>query len=108
MRNGLCAANLQHTSAALVISENGDLEVLRDRERYLQRLVPDGDPLSRHVDEGDDDMPAHVRSVLTRTDLSAPVRAGALALGTWQGIFLWGYRTRPHHRRVLLTVVGEP
>ena len=105
---GLCAAHIQHASASLVISENADRQVLRDLERYLQRLVPDGDALFQHVDEGEDDMPAHVRSVLTHTDLTVPVRHGALALGVWQGIFLWEHRLRSQRRTILLTAMGEP
>jgi len=104
---GLCNVFLRHTSASLILCENADPEVLRDLERYMTHLVPDGDPLFRHVDEGDDDMPAHVRSVLTQTDITLPVRGGRLALGTWQGIFLWEHRTRPHRRGVVLTILGE-
>ena len=105
--SGLCSAWCRHTSASLLVCENADPEVLRDLERYMTHLVPDGDPLFRHVDEGDDDMPAHVRSVLTQTDITLPVRGGRLALGTWQGIFLWEHRTRPHRRGVVLTILGE-
>ena len=104
---GLCAASIRHTSASLLVCENADPEVLRDLERFMQRLVPQGDPLFRHVDEGADDMPAHIRSVLTHTDLNLPVREGSLALGTWQGIFLWEHRTRLHRRAVMLTLIGD-
>lgn len=104
---GLCSVWCRHTSASLLVSENADPEVLRDLERYLGRLVPDGDPLFQHVDEGPDDMPAHVRSVLTQTELTVPVRAGRLALGTWQGIFLWEHRRRAHQRLLDLTFLGE-
>jgi secondary thiamine-phosphate synthase enzyme len=104
---GLCALWIRHTSASLLVCENADPEVLRDLERYMQRLVPDGDPLFRHVDEGADDMPAHVRSVLTHTDLNLPVRNGRLALGTWQGVLLWEHRLRGHARRVDVTLMGE-
>ena len=104
---GLCSLWIRHTSASLLVCENADPEVLRDLERYMQRLVPDGDPLFRHVDEGADDMPAHVRAVLTHSDLNVPIRGGRLALGTWQGIFLWEHRLRGHARRVELTVLGE-
>ena len=107
LRIGLCALWIRHTSASLLVSENADPEVLRDLERYMQRLVPDGDPLFRHTDEGDDDMPAHVRAVLTHTDLNVPVRDGRLALGTWQGVLLWEHRLRGHARRVDVTLLGE-
>jgi len=107
LRVGLCALWIRHTSASLLVCENADPQVLRDLERYMQRLVPDGDPLFRHVDEGEDDMPAHVRSVLTHTDLSLPVRDGRLALGTWQGVLLWEHRLRGHQRRVDVTLLGE-
>lgn len=107
LRVGLCSLWITHTSASLLVCENADPEVLRDLERYMQRLVPDGDPLFRHVDEGDDDMPAHVRSVLTHTDITVPVRKGRLALGTWQGVLLWEHRRRGHQRRVEVTLIGE-
>ncbi len=107
VNTGLCSVWCRHTSASLLVSENADPEVLRDLERYLSRLVPDGDALFQHVDEGPDDMPAHVRSVLTQTELTIPVRAGRLALGTWQGIFLWEHRRRAHQRLLDLTFLGE-
>ena len=101
--NGLCHLFIQHTSASLMINENADPDVLLDLERFMQDLVPDGDPRFCHTAEGPDDMPAHIRSVLTQTDLNIPIRAGRLALGTWQGIYLWEHRTRPHSRRVIVT-----
>jgi secondary thiamine-phosphate synthase enzyme len=104
---GLCAVSIAHTSASLVVCENADGEVLRDLERFMSRLVVDGDPLFRHDAEGPDDMPAHVRSVLTLTDVTLPVREGRLRLGTWQGVFLWEHRARAHRRRVSVTVLGE-
>lgn len=104
---GVCALWIAHTSASLLVCENADPEVLRDLERYMQRLVPDGDPLFRHVDEGDDDMPAHVRAVLTHSDLTVPIRAGRLALGTWQGVLLWEHRLRGHQRRIEVTLLGD-
>ena len=107
MRRGLCALWIRHTSASLLVCENADPEVLSDLERYMQHLVPDGDSLFRHVDEGVDDMPAHVRSVLTHTDLSLPIRNGRLALGTWQGVLLWEHRLRGQQRRVDVTLLGE-
>lgn len=107
VHTGLCSVWCRHTSASLLVSENADPEVLRDLERYMSRLVPDGDALFQHVDEGPDDMPAHVRSVLTQTELTIPVRAGRLALGTWQGVFLWEHRRRSHQRLLDLTFLGE-
>ncbi len=107
INSGLCTAFIRHTSASLMLCENADSEVLRDLERFMARLVPDGDALFRHAAEGPDDMPAHVRSVLTHTDVTVPVRAGALALGTWQGVYLWEHRLQPLRRVVDVTVIGE-
>jgi secondary thiamine-phosphate synthase enzyme len=104
---GLCHVFVAHTSASLMLCENADPQVRRDLEAFMQRLSPDGDPLFRHTAEGPDDMPAHVRSVLTHTDLSLPIAAGHLALGTWQGVYLWEHRTQPHTRRILVTIQGE-
>ena len=103
---GLCNIFVHHTSASLLITENADPEVHRDLERFLARLVPDGDPMFRHVDEGPDDMPAHVRSVLTQVSLGVPVQDGRCDLGTWQGIYLWEHRHAAHRRRVTVTVIG--
>lgn len=107
IRTGLGTLHVAHTSASLVIQENADPEVRRDLERFLGRLVPDGDALFRHTAEGDDDMPAHVRSVLTAVNLSIPIASGELTLGTWQGIFLWEHRTHPHTRRIAVHLLGE-
>ena len=107
VRVGICAVWIRHTSASLLVCENADPQVLRDLERFMQRLVPDGDPLFQHVEEGADDMPAHVRAVLTHSDLSLPIRAGRLALGTWQGVLLWEHRLRGHERRLDVTLMGE-
>lgn len=104
---GLATLHLQHTSASLLIQENADPEVRRDFERFFKRLVPDGDSLFEHTAEGDDDMPAHIRTALTTVNLSIPVSRGALALGTWQGIYVWEHRTHPHSRRVTLHLIGE-
>lgn len=104
---GLLTVYVRHTSASLLIQENADPEVQRDLERFLDRLVPQGDPLFRHTAEGPDDMPAHVRSMLTATSLSIPVAGGAPVLGTWQGIFLYEHRSGPHRRRVTLHLLGE-
>jgi secondary thiamine-phosphate synthase enzyme len=104
---GVVTLHVQHTSASLVIQENADPEVRRDLERFFARLAPDGDRLFQHDAEGPDDMPAHVRSALTAVNLSVPFHGGRLALGTWQGIFLWEHRTQPHRRRIILHVLGE-
>ena len=107
IRTGICHVFIRHTSASLMICENADPDVVRDLEAFMQRLVPDGDPLFSHTAEGPDDMPAHVRSVLTNSDLNIPVSDGRCALGTWQGIYLWEHRVAPHRRKVLLTISGE-
>lgn len=107
MLTGLCTLHLQHTSASLLIQENADPEVRRDFERFFARLVPDGDSIFEHTAEGDDDMPAHVRTALTAVNLSIPIVGGRLALGTWQGIYLWEHRTHPHRRRVTVHLLGE-
>ncbi len=106
-QNGLVTLHLQHTSASLLIQENADPDVRADLERFFKRLVPDGDPIFVHTCEGDDDMPAHVRTALTAVNLSLPLREGRLALGTWQGIYLWEHRRVAHLRRVVLHFVGE-
>ena len=105
--DGLLTLHLQHTSASLLIQENADPDVRRDLEAFFKRLVPDGDALFIHTAEGDDDMPAHIRTALTAVNLSIPLRAGRLTLGTWQGIYLWEHRTRGHARRVALHFIGE-
>jgi secondary thiamine-phosphate synthase enzyme len=106
-REGLLTLHLQHTSAALLIQENADPDVRRDLESFFKRLVPDGDPLFIHTAEGEDDMPAHIRTALTAVNMGIPVRGGRPALGTWQGIYLWEHRTRIHSRRVALHFIGE-
>jgi secondary thiamine-phosphate synthase enzyme len=106
-REGLLTIFLQHTSASLLIQENASPDVQRDLERFFERLVPDGDDIFEHTLEGEDDMPAHVRTALTTVNLNIPVRNGALALGTWQGIFLWEHRHHGHSRRVALHFIGE-
>jgi len=99
---GLCTLFLQHTSASLVIQENADPSARHDLERWLERLAPENDPLYTHTVEGPDDMPAHIRAALTATSLAIPIVDGALALGTWQGIFLWEHRHHPRGRRIVL------
>ncbi|MCX7626822.1 MAG: secondary thiamine-phosphate synthase enzyme YjbQ [Methylophilaceae bacterium] len=107
MTSGLLTLYIQHTSASLLINENYDPDVISDLERFFARLVPDGDPLFEHTLEGPDDMPAHVRTALTQTHLSIPLLAGKLALGTWQGIYLYEHRTHAMARRVILHLIGE-
>ena len=107
LRHGLLTVFIRHTSASLLIQENADPSVQRDLERFFARLVPDGDRLFEHDAEGPDDMPAHVRSALTATQLSVPLLDGALALGTWQGIYLYEHRRRDHRRQVVLHLIGE-
>jgi secondary thiamine-phosphate synthase enzyme len=104
---GLLTLFIRHTSASLLIQENADPQVRADLDRFFARLVPDGDPLFRHRDEGPDDMPAHVRSALTAVQLGIPIHEGRVALGTWQGIYLWEHRSHPHRREVVLHVVGS-
>jgi secondary thiamine-phosphate synthase enzyme len=106
-QTGLVTLHLQHTSASLLIQENADPEVQHDFERFFARLVPDGDPLFEHTSEGEDDMPAHVRTALTTVNLSIPIANGSLALGTWQGIYLWEHRHHPHRRCVTAHFLGE-
>jgi secondary thiamine-phosphate synthase enzyme len=106
-KNGLVTLHLRHTSASLLIQENADPDVRRDLEAFFARLVPDGDPIFIHTAEGDDDMPAHVRTALTTVNLSIPVSGGELALGTWQGIYLWEHRKSAHSRTVTIHFVGE-
>lgn len=106
-REGLATVWIHHTSASLIVCENADPSVRRDLEAFVARLVPDGDRLFSHTAEGDDDMPAHVRTVLTQTSIGIPIGEGRLALGTWQGLYLWEHRTSPHERRVTVTIVGE-
>lgn len=107
LKTGLATLHLRHTSASLLIQENADPEVRRDLERFFSRLAPDGDALFRHTAEGDDDMPAHVRTALTAVNLSIPIASGHLVLGTWQGIYLWEHRTDPHTRQLVVHLLGE-
>ena len=105
--NGLCHVFLRHTSASLMLCENADPAVRDDLETFMAKYVPDGDPMFTHTAEGPDDMPAHVRSILTQNDLSLPVSDGQCALGTWQGVYLWEHRHAPHRRKVMLTISGD-
>ena len=104
---GLAHVFLRHTSASLMLCENADVTVLHDMETILQRLAPDGDPEYRHNYEGDDDMAAHVRSVLTTNEVTLPITEAHLSLGTWQGLFLYEHRYRPHKRKLVVTLQGE-
>jgi len=104
---GLLTVFVRHTSASLLIQENADPDVRGDLDRFFARLVPDGDALFRHRDEGADDMPAHVRAALTAVQLTIPLSGGRLVLGTWQGIYLWEHRTRGHRREMALHLLGE-
>ena len=103
---GLCHVFVHHTSASLIITENADDNVRRDLENYISRLVLDGDPVYLHDQEGPDDMAAHIRSVLTQTEITIPVQAGRLMFGTWQGLYLWEHRLQAHHRKLTVTING--
>ncbi|MFQ5995165.1 MAG: secondary thiamine-phosphate synthase enzyme YjbQ [Acidiferrobacterales bacterium] len=104
VRNGLCTVFVQHTSASLVAQENADPSAKRDLEHWLDRLVPENDPLYTHTTEGPDDMPAHIKAALTQTSLSIPISDGRLALGTWQGVYLWEHRHIGGPRRIVVHV----
>lgn len=106
VRVGLCHVFLQHTSASLVIQENADPDVLHDLNGWFERAVTDGDPRYHHDAEGPDDMSAHIRAALTAHSLTIPVRNASLALGTWQGIYLFEHRTRPHRRKLVISVTS--
>ncbi len=107
IRDGLLTVFCRHTSASLLIQENADPDVRHDLDAFFERLVPDGDPRWRHANEGPDDMSAHIRSALTQTSLGIPVIDGRLALGTWQGLYLWEHRTGSHRREVVLQLIGD-
>ena len=107
IETGLCHLFIRHTSASLMLCENADPAVMRDLETFMSRNVPDGDPMFTHTDEGPDDMPAHIRSILTQSDLNLPVSNGRCALGTWQGIYLWEHRHAAHQRTVVITLHGD-
>jgi len=106
IQTGLCHVFLQHTSASLMLCENADPDVRTDLESFMSRLVPDGDGIFAHTAEGPDDMPAHVRSVLTHSDLTLPVSDGHCCLGTWQGVYLWEHRHAGQRRQVITTIQG--
>jgi secondary thiamine-phosphate synthase enzyme len=104
VQGGLCNVFVPHTSASLLAGENWDPSVRRDLEAFMSRLAPDGDPLYEHDAEGPDDMPAHIRTMLTQSSTVIPVAEGKLDVGTWQGLYLWEHRTAAHERRVVVTV----
>ena len=106
IKTGLCHVFIHHTSASLILCENADPTVRDDLETFMAHLAPDGDPMFAHNDEGPDDMPAHIRTVITQTGLNIPVKQGRCVLGTWQGIYLWEHRSRGHQRRLTITVHG--
>jgi secondary thiamine-phosphate synthase enzyme len=106
IEHGICNVFLHHTSASLILCENADPSVRHDLERFFARLVPDGSPEFQHDAEGPDDMPAHIRSILTQNSLALPISDGACDLGTWQGIYVWEHRTASHHRRITVSIVG--
>ena len=107
IQTGQVTLHVQHTSASLLIQENADPEVRRDFERFFARLVPDGDRIFEHTAEGEDDMTAHIRTALTTVNVTIPITGGNLALGTWQGVYLWEHRTHGHHRRIVAHLIGE-
>lgn len=107
VRQGIVNVFCRHTSCSLVIMENADPSARRDLEAWLDRLVPEGDPLFEHTLEGPDDMPSHVKMALTRTSETIPIADGHMMLGTWQGVFLWEHRHAPHTREVIVTVTGD-
>lgn len=104
VEDGLCTVFIQHTSASLIIQENADPSARRDLEAWMDRHVPEDDPLYTHTLEGPDDMPSHIRAAITATSVSIPVVDGRLGLGTWQGIYLWEHRSRPHRRTILIHI----
>lgn len=107
IRMGICVVAIQHTSASLVITENADPTARRDLQAWMDRMAPEGAPYYRHTLEGPDDMPSHIKTAMTAVSHTVPVSGGLLALGTWQGIFLWEHRDRGHTRRVFVHVMGE-
>jgi secondary thiamine-phosphate synthase enzyme len=107
VRNGLVTVFVQHTSASLLIQENADPDVVHDLKTFFERLAPEDDRLYRHTCEGPDDMPSHIRAALTQTQISIPVEQGRMALGTWQGVYVFEHRASAHRRSVLLQLMGE-
>lgn len=104
VEDGLCTVFIRHTSASLTIQENADPSARRDLTAWIERLVPEGDPLFTHTSEGPDDMPSHIKAALTSTSLAIPIVGGRLALGTWQGVYVWEHRRQSHQRRLVVHV----
>jgi secondary thiamine-phosphate synthase enzyme len=104
IESGLCNLFIQHTSASLILCENADPDVRVDLENFMQQMVKDGDSLFRHTAEGPDDMPAHIRNVLTSSSLTIPIAHGRCLLGTWQGVYLWEHRLNAHVRNIIVTI----
>ncbi len=107
IQTGICHVFIMHTSASLMLCENADPDVRRDMETFMSRLVPDGDSMFVHTTEGPDDMPAHVRTALTDSSITCPIKDNRCALGTWQGLYLWEHRTASHDRKLIITIYGE-
>jgi secondary thiamine-phosphate synthase enzyme len=107
VREGLCTVFIRHTSASLVIQENADPSVLRDLQRWIERIAPEDAKAYEHDAEGLDDMPGHLRSAITRSSETIPIREGSLALGTWQAIYVWEHRSHAHERQIVVHVLGE-
>ncbi|MEJ2115827.1 MAG: secondary thiamine-phosphate synthase enzyme YjbQ [Gammaproteobacteria bacterium] len=107
VQQGLCHLFIQHTSASLIISENADPAVRDDLETFISKICPDGDAMFTHRSEGDDDMPAHIRTMLTQTEITIPVKTGNSGLGAWQGVYMWEHRIASHQRYVLVTIHGQ-
>jgi len=107
IKNGLCTLFIKHTSASLIIQENADPAVLRDIENFFNKLVPEDERLYEHDCEGPDDMPAHIRSLLTSTSISIPIENSKLVLGTWQAIYLYEHRNQGYHRKIYQQIIGE-
>ena len=107
IEKGLCHLFIQHTSASLILCENADPDVRIDLETFMQSIAPDGDPMFCHTTEGADDMPAHIRTLITNVSLTIPVSSSRCQLGTWQGIYLWEHRTSPHYRNIIVTLYGD-
>ncbi|MCC6545639.1 YjbQ family protein [Candidatus Sumerlaeota bacterium] len=105
--DGLCTVYIRHTSASLTIQENADPSARRDLERWLNRLVPEDDPIYTHTSEGPDDMPSHIKAILTQTSLSIPIMDGRLVLGTWQGIYLWEHRRHGAPRTIIIHILKD-
>lgn len=103
---GLCNVFIHHTSASLILCENADPSVRDDLERFFARLAPDGDPIFSHTAEGPDDMPAHIRTIITQSSVAIPINNGRLDLGTWQGLYLWEHRSAPHSRKITISILG--